>query len=205
MKIAVSSTLPGGLDAQVDTRFARCPVYTLVEVEGKKIKEVTVIQDPSVQATSGAGTQAAQILADSEATVAIAGNVGPNAYPALSMAGIQVIAGVAGMTVREAVQKYIDGQLAPITQPTGPGHMGMGAYRGFGMGMGRGMGRGMGMGRGDGMGRGMGMWGQASPQTPPPTTRVSREQEMQLLENQAKMLEEQLKQIRERLEELSKT
>lgn len=200
MKIAVSSTLPGGLDAQVDPRFARCPVYTLVEVEGKKIKKTTVIQNPSVQAISGAGTQAAQILANSSATAVIAGNVGPNAYPALSMVGIQVIAGVAGMIVREAVQRYIDGQLTSTTQPTGPTHMGTGAYGWSGMGMGRGMGRGMGMG----MGRGMGMWGQAPSQMPPPTTRMPRKQETQALRTQAKMLEQQLNQIKKRLEELSK-
>jgi predicted Fe-Mo cluster-binding NifX family protein len=203
MKIAVSSMLPGGLDAQVDLRFARCPVHTLVELEGKEIKHVTVIQNSSVQTTSGAGTQTAQILANEGVAVVIAGNVGPNAYSALSGVGIQMITGAAGMTVRDAVQRYIEGQLTPTAQPTGPAHMGMGASRGPGTGMGRGMGRGMGMG--GGIGRGAGMSSQAYQPMPPQMAQTSREQEAQVLESQTKMLEQQLEQIKKRLEELGKT
>ena len=37
MKIGVSAT-GNGLDAQVDSRFGRCPNFVIVELEGKQIK-----------------------------------------------------------------------------------------------------------------------------------------------------------------------
>jgi hypothetical protein len=51
-----------------------------------------------------------------------------------------------------------------------------------------------------GMGRGMGMM---SP-TPPPPQAVNKEQEIQMLKDQAQFLGDQLKMIEQRIDELSK-
>jgi predicted Fe-Mo cluster-binding NifX family protein len=84
-------------------------------------------------AMGGAGIQAAQTIARKGAKVLVTGNVGPNAFQALSAAGIKVITGASG-TVREAVEKYKRAELKETDEPTVRGH--------FGMGMGRGRGRG---------------------------------------------------------------
>jgi len=99
------------------------------------------IANPAAMAGGGAGIQAAQLVAEQGAQVVLTGNMGPNAYRALSAAGVTVYAGVAG-TVRSAVEHYRSGSLQAATAPTGPAHAGMG------WGMGRGRGRGMGRGRG---------------------------------------------------------
>jgi predicted Fe-Mo cluster-binding NifX family protein len=86
-------------------------------------------------AMGGAGIQAAQTVVSRGVKVLITGNVGPNAFQALSAAGIKIVIGAFG-TVREVVEKYKRGELKETGAPTVGGH--------FGMGMGRGRGRGRG-------------------------------------------------------------
>jgi len=130
MKIAVSAT-HRSLDADVDPRFGRCMCFVIVETEGKEIKNHKEVSNEAVQAMRGAGIQAAQTIANEGVEVVITGNIGPNAYSVLSQTGIKIITGVTGK-VREAVKKYLKGELKETTKPT----------FGFGPSMGRGFGRG---------------------------------------------------------------
>ena len=194
MKVAVSAAA-ASLDAAVDPRFGRCPYFLVVETETMQFE---ALQNTSMYAPSGAGIQAAQTVAGKGAGVVLTGSLGPNAYQALSAAGVKMITGVTG-TVREAVESYKKGELAGVSGPTAGMGYGMGA--GFGMGMGRGG------GRGRGMGRGMGMRGFVPPAYPgvpsvPTMSQVSKEQEVQMLRNQMELLQAQLDQIMKRLEEL---
>lgn len=143
--IAVSSSGPGGMDVMVDPRFGRCPTYTMVKVEAGKVTHSSVIPNSAAQAFGGAGIQAAQLVAREGAQVVICGNIGPNAATALEQLGVKVISQVSGITVRDAVQRFVSGELKSTPGPTVPAHSGMG----FGPGMGRGMG-----------GRGRGSWQQ---------------------------------------------
>jgi len=130
MKIAVSAS-GDSLDANVDPRFGRCSYFIIVETEGNEIKGHEVVSNEAVQAMRGAGIQAAQTVANKGAKVVLTGNIGPNAYNVLSQTGIKIITGVTGK-VKEAVEKYLKGELKETTKPT----------FGFGPGMGRGFGRG---------------------------------------------------------------
>ncbi|RLG50169.1 MAG: dinitrogenase iron-molybdenum cofactor [Thermoproteota archaeon] len=123
-KIAVSSQSSGGLEDYVSPVLARCPVFTIVEVEDSEIKNVTTVQNPAMTAPMGAGMQAAQMLANQGIEAVIAGNIGPNAWAVLSSLGIKFVQ-ASGIKVREAVEKYIRGELQPATAPTGRG---MGAW-----------------------------------------------------------------------------
>jgi predicted Fe-Mo cluster-binding NifX family protein len=215
MKVVVSAT-SASLDAQVDPRFGRCPYFMIVDAETMNFEAVP---NTAAGAMSGAGIQAAQTIANKGVQAVLTGSVGPNAFQALSAAGVSIITGVSG-TVREAVKKFKSGQLQKVTAPTAPMGFGTGGGYGMGTGMGRGGGRGKGRGMGQGMGRGMGQgmgrgYRQAAmpftPQTPvapPPTPamppQISKEQEIQMLENNMKNLRNQLDQIMKRLEELKK-
>lgn len=198
------SATSGDLEAQVDPRFGRCPYFVIVDIDTMKFE---AIPNTSATAMASAGIQAAQTLVQRGVQAIITGNVGPNAYQALSPAGVRIVVGVSG-TVRDVVEKFKSGQLQEMVAPgpVGPG-MGMGMARGMGpgMGMGRGMGRGRGRGMGLGMGRGMGgLPATMFPQTPvsPASPPVSMDQEISLLEDQMKSLRQQLEQIRKRLDEL---
>jgi predicted Fe-Mo cluster-binding NifX family protein len=83
--------------------------------------------------SGGAGIQAAQTIANKGAKLLITGNVGPNAFGALSAAGIEIVTGASG-TVREAVEKFKRGEFNTIDAPTVGGHFGMGG-RGSGRGV----------------------------------------------------------------------
>ena len=128
MKMCLTA-VAGGLDAQVDQRFGRCPYFVIVDSETMKVE---AIPNPALDSMTGAGINAAQVVAGKGVDVVITGNVGPNAFQALSAAGIKVVIGAFG-TVREVVEKYRRGELKETGTPTVRGH--------FGMGMGRGRGR----------------------------------------------------------------
>ena len=121
MKICVSAS-SNTLDTNVDPRFGRCPYFVIVDSE---TMESEVVSNDSTNAAHGAGIQAAQTVANSGATVVITGNVGPNAFKVLSATGIKVITGVSG-SIKEAVEKYKNGELQETTNPTVGGHFGMG-------------------------------------------------------------------------------
>lgn len=121
MKICVTST-SNNLDAQVDPRFGRCAYFLIVDSE---TLEFEAIANVSQDASSGAGIQAAQTIANKGATVVLTGNVGPNAFQALNAAKIDIITGASG-TIKEALEKYKKGELNKTSAPTVGGHFGMG-------------------------------------------------------------------------------
>jgi predicted Fe-Mo cluster-binding NifX family protein len=127
MKICVSATAKN-LEAQLDPRFGRCPYFVIVESETMQFE---AIPNVASDATGGAGIQAAQTIANKGVKVVITGNVGPNAFGALSAAGIEIVTGASG-TVKEVVDKYRSGKLQRTDAPTVGGHFGMGRGRGRG-------------------------------------------------------------------------
>ena len=125
MKICVTA-VSGSLDAQIDPRFGRCPYFVIVDSETMEFEAVSNI---AVGSMSGAGIQAAQTVASKGARVVLTGNIGPNAFQALSAAGIKVVTGAIG-NVEEVVKKYKRGELKETSSPTVRGHFGMGRGRG---------------------------------------------------------------------------
>ena len=120
MKIAVSASGPG-LDAGVDLRFGRAPYFILVRPDTLEFE--VVANQESVRAAHGAGIQAAALVAKCRPAAVITGNCGPKAYHTLQAAGIPVFLGVSG-SVRDAVQQYQQGRLAPAQAPNVGGHWG---------------------------------------------------------------------------------
>ncbi|MDH5419732.1 MAG: NifB/NifX family molybdenum-iron cluster-binding protein [Candidatus Bathyarchaeota archaeon] len=122
------TALSGNLEAQIDPRFGRCPYFVIVDSETMEFEAVPNTASGSM---SGAGIQAAQTVASKGTGVLITGNVGPNAFQALSAAGIKVVTGTFG-NVREVIEKYKSGGLKETSSPTVRGHFGMGTGRGRG-------------------------------------------------------------------------
>jgi len=116
------SAIASNLDAALDPRFGRCAYFIIVDPENMRFN---AIPNSGVEATGGAGIQAAQTIANNGAKTVITGNVGPNAFKALSAAGIEIVTGASG-TVREVVEKYNKGEYSKTTAPTVSGHHGSG-------------------------------------------------------------------------------
>jgi len=128
MKICVSAT-GNNLEAQLDPRFGRCLYLVIVNSE---TMEFEAYPNLAADSTGGAGIQIAQTIANEGVKVVITGNVGPNAFGALSAAGIEIMTGAFG-TVREVVEKFRRCELQRIGAPTVGGHFGMGRGRGRGI------------------------------------------------------------------------
>ncbi|NLF73648.1 MAG: dinitrogenase iron-molybdenum cofactor biosynthesis protein, partial [Candidatus Anammoximicrobium sp.] len=171
MRIAVTAT-GATLESPLDPRFGRCPYFLLVETDDLQFEAVA---NPNVSRDSGAGIQAAQLVADKGVRFVVTGNCGPNAYQTLSAAGVGVIVGCSG-TVRDVVEQFKADRYMAAGQPNVASHFGVGAAvdsaadsyvspsakSGFvpaaSQGPGRaggGLGAAQEMGRGGGMGRGM--------------------------------------------------
>jgi predicted Fe-Mo cluster-binding NifX family protein len=129
MKICITAT-SNNLDVPLDPRFGRCAYLLIVDVDTMQFE---AIPNLASGATGGAGIQAAQTIANKGARVLVTGNVGPNAFQALSAAGIEIVTGASG-SVREAIEKFKTGELKKTGAPTVGGHFGMGRGRGGGRG-----------------------------------------------------------------------
>jgi len=153
MKLAVSSQ-GKNIESPVDPRFGRCAYFLIVETDDLRFE---AFDNENRALGGGAGIQSAQFVASKGAKVILTGFCGPNAVRTLSAAGIELYVVQRG-TVKEAVEKYIKGELKPSEEANVADHFGLGRAGsradtqtvGFG-------GRGMGMGRGRGGGRGRGM------------------------------------------------
>jgi predicted Fe-Mo cluster-binding NifX family protein len=118
MKIALSIT-GKDLDSQVDPRFGRCDWFAIVDTDSLSCE---TIQNPAQASPQGAGIQAAQAVVDKNVEAVITGNIGPNAFQVLSVAGIRAF-DAAGLPVRQAVEMFKQDKLAEISN-AGPAHAG---------------------------------------------------------------------------------
>jgi predicted Fe-Mo cluster-binding NifX family protein len=108
------------MDAKIDPRFGRCAYLIIVDSETMQFE---AIPNLASGASGGAGIQAAQTVANKGAKVLLTGDVGPNAFQALSAAGIDVVTGVSG-TAREVVEKFKRGEFKKTEAPTVGEHAG---------------------------------------------------------------------------------
>ncbi len=152
--VLIPTSDASGLESRVNSRFARAPFFTVVSVDGGVPSDVRSLPNPSAGAAGGAGPMAVQRAAELGVSVILAPSMGPNAVGAAEAMGIRAYLVPAGITVREALEAFLRGQLQPVAS-AGPG-----AGGGWGRGRGMGMGRGRGMGIGGGRGRGRRKWGQ---------------------------------------------
>jgi len=120
MKVCISST-GENLSAPVDPRFGRAQLFLFVDTE---TMEYECIENPAMNAGGGAGTKAAQLVSDKGAQAVLTGNVGPNAFTALSAAGTRIYVGMTG-TVQQAIEQFKTGQVQPVSGPSVGAHAGM--------------------------------------------------------------------------------
>lgn len=118
MKVAVTAE---GNDAKsrVHPRFGRAPWFVVVDTESGSVEAVD--NSTGIDASSGAGVQAAQRISSTGAEYLLTGHCGPNAFRTLEAAGIKVAVGVDG-TVEDAVRRFEAGEFSDSTGPDVGGH-----------------------------------------------------------------------------------
>jgi predicted Fe-Mo cluster-binding NifX family protein len=118
-KIAVSCQEPS-LDAQVDARFGRAAGFLIVDPDTMAFEYLD--NGASQTMAQGAGIQAAETVARSGAKIVLTGFVGPKAFQALAAANIKIGPNLSGLTVKEAVQRFKNGDVEIASQPNRQGH-----------------------------------------------------------------------------------
>jgi predicted Fe-Mo cluster-binding NifX family protein len=118
MKIAVTST-GKTLDSPMDPRFGRTQYFIVVDTESMDFEVKENLQN--LDLPQGAGIQAGKAVADLGVEAVITGNLGPMAFNVLEAVGIRTITVING-SVRQAVQKFMDGGLVDAGGPNVEGH-----------------------------------------------------------------------------------
>jgi len=118
MNIAITST-GSTLESALDPRFGRAKFFVAVDTETGTFTAHD--NQLNLQATQGAGIQAAQNVAALRVQAVISGNVGPKAYRVLNMAGISVYLCGEG-SVADALACFRKGELKAIDSANVEGH-----------------------------------------------------------------------------------
>lgn len=117
MKIAVSAGAQG-LSAHASPIFGRCQYFVIAEIDGGEIISDQTIENTARDQTRGAGSSAAQLLAEKDVDALVTGKVGMTSFMALQQLDVSIYEKSTG-TVGENIKKYIAGELTPITSATG--------------------------------------------------------------------------------------
>lgn len=120
MKLIVTTTAPE-LEAPVDPRYGRGAYFVIVDTDTMQWE---AHPNEGVNATGGAGSQAAQFAAQHGVEAVISGDFGPNAYIALAAADISMYLLGTSRTGQEAVANWTAGALQQVHAPTGAGRHG---------------------------------------------------------------------------------
>ena len=120
MKIVVTSYGKTVSD-KMDRSFGRAKYFVVSDTENGDIKVFS--NEQNVNASQGAGIQAARNVTDLGADIVITGNVGPNAFRTLTAASVRIfVAGKECETVKDALLQWESGTLQEVTDATVEGH-----------------------------------------------------------------------------------
>ena len=109
MRIGFAVDEDKGMESSISGHFGRCPYYIIVDVEGREVKEVSVLSNPFYPNNAPPGKLPA-LLNEQGVEVMVAGGMGPRAVEAFRELGIEVFTG-ACCTVKEALEAYLKGEL----------------------------------------------------------------------------------------------
>ncbi len=125
MKLAITGGIPQ-IETQLERRFGRCAYFIVVDTETRAWE---AFPNPAADARGGAGTQAAQFLANQRVEAVVSGHFGPNAFAALDAASIHMYSAQEGQ-VETLVDDFLAERLVRVTGSTGPAHHGGGRSQG---------------------------------------------------------------------------
>ena len=108
-RIAVPSTVPGGLEAEVGAHFGHCDLYTIIDVENGVVTSVSTL--PNVPHQQGGCMAPVQYLAEHGVTAMLAGGMGMRPLMGFNQMHIDVFFAGNYPTVGQAVEAFCAGKL----------------------------------------------------------------------------------------------
>lgn len=117
--IAIPSLSPGGLEAVSSSHFGQCDCFTLVDIEGKEIIEVKILENPPHE--HGGCMAPVMLLKDNDVDIIIVGGMGMRPMMGFQEVGIQVYSGAMG-TIDFVVNEFLEGRLSAAGDDVICGH-----------------------------------------------------------------------------------
>lgn len=111
-RIAVPSNGQGGLDGTRAGHFGHCDVFTLIDVEGGRIKEVSTLANQ--EHVQGGCMVPVNLLAGSNVTALVVGGIGMRPLMGFKQAGIEVYYDAQRAEIKPVVEDLIAGRLQAI-------------------------------------------------------------------------------------------
>ncbi len=112
-RIAIPSLNKGGLTGERSGHFGHCEVFTLVDVEAGKIKEVTTI--PNQEHVQGGCMVPVNLLSRHKVNALIVGGIGMRPLMGFRQAGIDVYYDATRPQIKPVVEDLIAGKLPMIS------------------------------------------------------------------------------------------
>ena len=112
-RIAIPSVGNGGLDGQRSGHFGHCDVFTIVDVEEGKIKEVSTIQNQ--EHIQGGCMVPVNLLGQNNVNAIIVGGIGMRPLMGFKQVGIDVYHDATRPEIRPVVEDLIAGKLPIIS------------------------------------------------------------------------------------------
>jgi len=115
-RIAVATDGKDGLEDVVSNVFGRAKTFTIVDVEEEKIVGVSVLDNPALSYSHGAGPIAIKTLIDDEVEVVIANELGVGASEILKQHNIIYIQAEPSTNVGETIKKALHRHKRKLSQ-----------------------------------------------------------------------------------------
>ena len=113
--VAVPSSLPGGLDAELSPHFGHCAVYTLLEVANGCVYNVATL--PNVPRGKGTCMEPVEQLAQKGVRTLIASGLGPRPLNGCSELNIEVFCCEGPRRVASVITDFLTGRLERYAPP----------------------------------------------------------------------------------------
>ena len=108
MRVAISADDSSGLDSVISPHFGRCPYYVLVDLDGREVSQVSMVENPYYGRHQPG--QVPSFINSQGADVMLTGGMGRRAIGFFQEHGIQAVTGATG-SVRHALEQYLGGTL----------------------------------------------------------------------------------------------
>ena len=107
-KIAIPTKRDKGMEDVVSEVFGRAKAFTIIDIEGKTVEKVKVIQNPAESYPHGAGPIVVKTLTDQGINTVIASEFGPSVSTLLDHFNVAKIEVKSGTPVAEAIKQFIE-------------------------------------------------------------------------------------------------
>jgi predicted Fe-Mo cluster-binding NifX family protein len=116
VRMAIASQGRSGLDDVISQVFGRSPTFTIIDIGDGKVKRTKVENNPSANASHGAGPLTCMRLSRLGVNVVVGASFGPTVSAILKEAEIEAVTADAGTRIESFIQQFLKTRSGPRLQ-----------------------------------------------------------------------------------------